>query len=69
MDSHVKAAMDWAVKEQGVEVIRLSDAEKAKWDAKLQPLTDKWITAAKKKGLPADDIVKDIQMLIKKHSM
>jgi TRAP-type C4-dicarboxylate transport system substrate-binding protein len=69
MDNHVKSAMEWAVKEQGVEVIRLSDSEKAKWDAKLQPLTDKWVAAAKKKGLPAQDIVDDIKRLIKKHSM
>jgi TRAP-type C4-dicarboxylate transport system substrate-binding protein len=69
MDNHVKAAMKWAVEEQDVEVITLSDAEKAKWDARLQPLTDKWIENAKKKGLPAEAIVEDIKSLIKKHSM
>ena len=49
--------------------IKLSDSEKAKWDAKLQPLTDKWVAGAKKKGLPARDIVDDIKRLIDKHSM
>jgi TRAP-type C4-dicarboxylate transport system substrate-binding protein len=68
MDNHVKEAMDWSVKTQGVEVIKLSSAEKAKWDAKLQTLTDKWIARAKGKGLPADAIVGDMKMLIKKHS-
>ncbi|MGD8523552.1 MAG: TRAP transporter substrate-binding protein [Desulfobacterales bacterium] len=68
MDNHVKEAMDWSVKTQGVEVIKLSSAEKAKWDAKLQTLTDKWIARAKGKGLPADAIVRDMKMLIKKHS-
>ena len=68
MDNHVKEAMAWSVKNQNVEVIKLSTAEKAKWDAKLQPLTNKWIGNAKSKGLPAEAIVRDMKTLIKKHS-
>jgi TRAP-type C4-dicarboxylate transport system substrate-binding protein len=68
MDNHVKNAMKWAVDEQGVEVIKLSSAEMAKWDAKLQPLTDKWVADAKAKGLPGEAIVADIKALIKKYS-
>jgi TRAP-type C4-dicarboxylate transport system substrate-binding protein len=68
MDNHVKNAMKWAVETQGVEVIRLSAAEKARWDAKLQPLTDKWIADAKAKGFPAEEIVADIKRLIQKYS-
>ena len=66
MDNHVKAAMEWAKTEQNVEVITLSAAEKAKWDAKLMPLTEKWTVDAKSKGFPADAIVNDIRALIKK---
>ena len=51
MDDHVKAAMEWAQNEQKVEVIRLSPEEKARWDAKLAPLTAKWAAEAKDKGL------------------
>jgi len=68
MDDHVKAAMDWSVKSQKVEVIELSPAEKAKWDARLEPLTAKWIEKAKAKGLPAEAIVADIKALVEKHS-
>jgi TRAP-type C4-dicarboxylate transport system substrate-binding protein len=68
MDDHVKAAMAWSTGTQNVEVITLSAAEKAKWDAKLQPLTAKWVAKAKENGLPAEAIVSDIKMLIKKHS-
>jgi TRAP-type C4-dicarboxylate transport system substrate-binding protein len=68
MDNHVKEAMKWAVDTQGVEVIKLSPAEKAEWDGKLQPLTDKWVADAQAKGLPADAIVDDIRALIKKYS-
>jgi len=66
MDNHVNAAMEWAKTEQNVEVIRLSADEKAKWDAKLVPLTEKWAADAKSKGFPADAIVNDIKVLIKK---
>ena len=66
MDNHVKAAMEWAKTEQNVEVITLSAAEKAKWDAKLVPLTEKWAVNAKSKGFPADAIVNDIKALIEK---
>ena len=66
MDNHVKAAMEWAKTEQNVEVITLSAEEKAKWDAKLLPLTEKCPADAKSKGFPAEDIVKDIKALIEK---
>ena len=66
MDNHVKAAMEWAKTEQNVEVITLSAAEKARWDAKLVPLTEKWAADAKSKGFPADAIVNDIKVFIKK---
>jgi len=68
MDNHVDEAMQWAVKTEGVEVIKLSPAERAKWDAKLQPLTDAWINDAKSKGFPAEAIVGDIKALIQKYS-
>ncbi len=64
----MKKAMEWSVKSQKVEVIELSAAEKAKWDARLEPLTAKWIEKAKAKGLPAEAIVADIKALVEKHS-
>ena len=66
MDDHVTAAMEWAQNEQKVEVIRLSPEEKARWDAKLAPLTAKWAADAKGKGFPAEDIIEDIKALIDK---
>ena len=68
MDEHVDEAMAWSKKEQGVEVITLSAEEKAKWDKLLEPMTEEWIKDAKSKGFPAEQILKDIQALIKKHS-
>jgi TRAP-type C4-dicarboxylate transport system substrate-binding protein len=67
MDNHVKESMAWSTSSQGVQVFPLSAEEKTKWNAKLQGLTDTWITDAKAKGLPGDQIVADIKALIQKH--
>ena len=69
MDNHVNNAVKWSKSQQGVEFIKLSKAEKAKWDAKLAFLNDKWVKGAKEKGLPAQNIVDYISMLIKKYAM
>lgn len=67
MDQHVKDSMEWSVKEQNVEVIALDAGTKKAWDQKLQFITDKWVTDAKAKGFPAEDIVSDIQKLTKQY--
>ena len=61
MDKHVKSAMRWSKRKQGVKVFRLPKKEKAKWDSKIKPLIDKWIGKAEAKGLPANAIVADIK--------
>ena len=61
MDNHIKKAMAWSKRKQGVKVIRLKKAEKKRWEKLLEPITGKWIASAKKKGLPADNIVEDIK--------
>ena len=67
MDQHVKAAMQWSVKEHKVEVIELDPAAKQAWDQKLQFITEQWVADAKAKGFPAEAIVADIQALTKKY--
>jgi TRAP-type C4-dicarboxylate transport system substrate-binding protein len=69
MDDHVNESIDWSKKNHSIEIIELSGAEKAKWDALLAPISDKWIKDAKEKGLPAEAIVDDIKALAKKWSM
>ena len=68
MDNHVDNAIQWSKSEQKVEFISLSSTEKEKWDTKLQFMTDKWVTGAKEKGLPAQSIVDDIKASIVRHS-
>ncbi|MBW2302754.1 MAG: TRAP transporter substrate-binding protein [Deltaproteobacteria bacterium] len=67
MDDHIAEAIEWSKKEQGVEIIQLSKAEKAKWDKLLEPITAGWIEDAKKKGIPGDAIVSDIKAFMKKY--
>ena len=67
MDNHVVESVEWSKKEQGVEVITLSAEEKAKWDALLEPITEKWINDNKAKGLPAEQIIADIKAFSKNH--
>ncbi|MGD9045588.1 MAG: TRAP transporter substrate-binding protein [Desulfobacterales bacterium] len=68
MDNHVKTAVEWSKNAQGVEFIELQKEEKAKWDAKLEFMSAKWIADTSAKGLPAQAIVNDIKGLIQKHS-
>ncbi len=60
-DTHVRKSMDWSTKTQGVKVIELSEAEKAKWDKLLDPIRNKWISSAEAKGIPGQAIVRDIK--------
>ncbi len=61
MNEQIKKSVAWSKDVQNVEFITLSAAEKAKWDEKLGFITEKWIKGAKKKGLPAEDIINDIK--------
>jgi TRAP-type C4-dicarboxylate transport system substrate-binding protein len=68
MDGHIKEAVEWSKKEQKVEVIELSAEQKAKWNAMLAPNIEEWLKQAKDAKLPADEILADIRVLIKKYS-
>ena len=61
MDRHARASVAWSKRKQGVKVIRLSKAEKAKWSKLLEPITSKWIAKAGAKGVPAKKLVRDIK--------
>ena len=61
MDNHVNDSIAWSKKNHNIEITELSASEKAKWDNLLDPITYKWIEGAKKKGLPAEQIVADIK--------
>jgi len=68
MDGHVDKSLEWSKKNHGIEITELSEEELAKWNKLLEPITGKWIEDAKAKGLPAEQIVKDIKALNKKYA-
>jgi len=68
MDNHVSEANDWSKKVQNVEFIELSPDEKAKWDAKLNFVTENWIKKANEKGFPGEAIVADIKTFSKMYT-
>ncbi|MFC1489071.1 TRAP transporter substrate-binding protein [Thermodesulfobacteriota bacterium] len=68
MDNHVEVANAWSKKTHNVEFIHLSKEEKAKWDARLQPITDAWIKKTQADGYPAEAIIADIKAFIKMYS-
>jgi len=67
MDKHVDDSIAWSKKNHNIEIIKLSEKEKARWDKLLKPVTTKWIADAKAKGLPAEAIIKDIKAFAKKN--
>jgi TRAP-type C4-dicarboxylate transport system substrate-binding protein len=64
MDDTIKKTIAWSKEANQVEFIDLPADEKAKWDSKLNFLTEKWIKGAKEKGLPAQAIINDIKTYI-----
>lgn len=65
MDEQITKSIAWSKEANNVEFISFSESEKAKWDNKLDFITEKWVKNAKEKGLPAEDIIKDIKAFIK----
>jgi TRAP-type C4-dicarboxylate transport system substrate-binding protein len=68
MDNHVAEANAWSKSVQKVEFIELPPAEKAKWDAKLNFVTENWIKKANEKGFPGEAIVADIKTFTKMYT-
>jgi TRAP-type C4-dicarboxylate transport system substrate-binding protein len=68
MDKHVEDANAWSKSTQGVEFISLPAGEKAKWDAKLEFMTENWIKNANDKGFPGAEIVADIKAFTKMYT-
>ena len=68
MDTHVKEAIKWSKEKQGVEFIDLGEKEHSKWNSKLAPVVDNWITKADDKGINGKHVVETIEELIKEHN-
>jgi len=68
MDTHCDECLEWAIKEQGLEVITISPTEKARWDALLEPLVDVYLADMAAKGLPGVEYLAKLAELCEKYS-
>ncbi len=68
LDNHVKEALDWSIKEEGLEIVKLSPEEKRLWDAKIAPLQEQAIADLEAKGLPAKQFKTRLEELLAEYS-
>jgi len=62
-ETNVKAALAWAEKEHGVEILELSEDETKVWDSRLAPIVEEWIKSTDAKGLPGTKYMDRIRQL------
>ncbi len=65
---NVGEALAWAQKEHNLQIHKLSDSEKAKWDALLAPMVDKWKKEMAAKGLPVEKFLTRLNQIRDKYA-
>jgi len=60
---NVDAALKWAAKEHKLQILPLAADERARWDAKLKPMEQQWVTETAAKGLPAEKYMARLRAL------
>ncbi|MEX1377791.1 MAG: TRAP transporter substrate-binding protein [Eubacteriales bacterium] len=53
-DMQNETALDWAVNEQGIEIIELSGEEASIWIEKVMPIQDNFVASLKEQGIDTD---------------
>lgn len=67
-NENIGAALEWAQKEHGLQILSLDAGEKEKWDQALAPMVDKWVQDMTAAGLPAEQFVKRVGELNDKYA-
>ena len=67
MDGHVVESLEWSKKTYDIEVIQLSDADKAKALETLAPMVEGWKKNAGEAGVDAEAVFKDMMELKAKY--
>jgi TRAP-type C4-dicarboxylate transport system substrate-binding protein len=65
-DNASQAGLQYA-KDEGLEIISLPDAERARWHAAYKPLREEYIKEMESKGLPGKAFLEEIEVLMKKY--
>ncbi len=63
LDGHCIDAVEWAVAEEGLEVVELDPEERARWDAVLEPLVDEAVANLEAQGLPGEAFIERLYQL------
>jgi TRAP-type C4-dicarboxylate transport system substrate-binding protein len=67
MDKDNEEGLRWAVEEQGMEVIYLTDEEQERWIKQLLPLQDEWVEKVGKMGLPGRELLDKVLNLAEEY--
>ena len=67
-DGHDAESLEWAIAEQGFELITISEEEKARLDAALEPLVDVYLADMAAKGLPGAEYLARLAELVEEYS-
>lgn len=62
-NENVARALDWSKKEHQLQIVPVAADERSRWDAKLEPMTQKWVAEMNAKGLPAEQYLKRLREL------
>lgn len=68
MDNHVDESVAWSKKNHNIEVTELSEETLAELEKLVSPITDKWVSSAKEKGINTTELLKDIKAARDYHS-
>ena len=67
-DGHDAESLQWAIAEQGFELTTISEAERAEWDALMEPLVDEYLADMAAKGLPGEEYLARLAELVEEYS-
>jgi len=68
MDKHVDESVAWSKKNHNIEITELSAETLAELEKLVSPITEKWITSAKEKGINTTELLMDIKVARDYHS-
>jgi TRAP-type transport system periplasmic protein len=68
MDKHVDESVAWSKKNHNIEITELSEETLAELEKLVSPITEKWISTAKEKGINTTELLRDIKVARDYHS-